>query len=53
MQTAPYYTYRQFMLDRYGAQLQRVPIDLGFGCPNRELDGSGSAPKTADGPSRR
>jgi len=41
MQTAPYYTYRQFMLDRYGAQLQRVPIDLGFGCPNRELDGSG------------
>ncbi len=41
MQAAPYTTYRQFMLDRYGAQLQRVPIDLGFGCPNRERDGSG------------
>jgi len=41
MQTTPYYTYRQFMLDRYGTQLQRVPIDIGFGCPNRELDGSG------------
>ena len=41
MQASPYYTYRQFMLDRYSAQLQRIPIDLGFGCPNRELDGRG------------
>ncbi|MBT3191654.1 MAG: TIGR01212 family radical SAM protein [Verrucomicrobia bacterium] len=41
MYSTPYYTYRQFMRDRYGEQLQRIPIDLGFGCPNRETDGSG------------
>jgi radical SAM protein (TIGR01212 family) len=40
MQT-PFYSYKQFMIDRYGEPLFRVPIDLGFGCPNRELDGSG------------
>jgi len=38
---APYYTYRQFMIDRYGVQLQRIPIDLGFGCPNRTANGDG------------
>jgi uncharacterized protein len=41
MYDTPYYTYRQFSRDRYGAQLQRIPVDLGFGCPNREPDGSG------------
>ncbi len=41
MYTTPYYTYRQFMIDRYGVPLQRVPIDLGFGCPNRDRDGRG------------
>ncbi len=38
---SPYYTYRQFLIDRYGAQLQRIPIDLGFGCPNRNEAGDG------------
>jgi len=37
----PYYIYRQFMIDRYGEVLQRIPIDPGFGCPNRNADGSG------------
>jgi len=36
-----YYSYREFMLRRYGEPLQRVPIDSGFGCPNRNADGSG------------
>jgi len=40
MYATPYYTYRQFVIDRYGSQLQRIPIDLGFGCPNRRPDGS-------------
>ena len=29
------------MLDHYGAVLHRVPLDFGFGCPNRDADGSG------------
>jgi radical SAM protein (TIGR01212 family) len=29
------------MVDTYGAPLHRVPIDLGFGCPNRGPDGRG------------
>ena len=37
----PFYTYKQFMIDRYGEPLFRVPIDLEFGCPNRQQDGSG------------
>jgi radical SAM protein (TIGR01212 family) len=41
MYTTPYYTYREFMIDRYGDPLQRIPIDLGFGCPNRDADGRG------------
>jgi len=36
-----YYTYRQFMIDRYGEPLQRIPIDSGFGCPNRDEEGRG------------
>lgn len=38
---APYFTYRQFMQERYGEPLYRVPVDPGFGCPNRRADGSG------------
>ncbi len=41
MYTTPYYTHRQFMIDCYGEPLQRVPVDLGFGCPNRDADGRG------------
>lgn len=39
--TLPFYSYKQFMIDTYGAPLHRVPIDPGFGCPHREPDGSG------------
>ncbi len=39
--TVPFYPYRQFMINRYGAPLFRVPIDPGLGCPNRQADGTG------------
>jgi radical SAM protein (TIGR01212 family) len=29
------------MLDRYGAPIYRVAVDLGFGCPNRDENGAG------------
>ncbi|MFO7822026.1 MAG: TIGR01212 family radical SAM protein [Lentisphaeria bacterium] len=32
----PYYSYRQFLRERYNAEVYRVPIDLGFGCPHRD-----------------
>jgi radical SAM protein (TIGR01212 family) len=41
MYSTPYYTYREFMIDRYGEALQRVPVDVGFGCPNRDSEGRG------------
>ncbi|MDF7825759.1 TIGR01212 family radical SAM protein [Pontiellaceae bacterium B12227] len=37
----PYLQYKEYMKDRYGAPLFRVPIDFDLGCPNREADGSG------------
>ncbi len=38
---SPYLQYKEFMRERYGEPLFRVPIDFNLGCPNRELDGSG------------
>lgn len=38
---APFLTHKQYMAERYGAPLYRVPVDFGFGCPNRQSDGSG------------
>jgi len=38
---SPYLQYRDYMKERYGEPLFRVPIDFGLGCPNREADGSG------------
>jgi radical SAM protein (TIGR01212 family) len=37
----PFTSYKDFMIQRHGAPLHRVPIDFNFGCPNREADGSG------------
>jgi radical SAM protein (TIGR01212 family) len=37
----PYIQYKDYMKERYGEPLFRVPIDFNTGCPNRELDGSG------------
>jgi radical SAM protein (TIGR01212 family) len=34
-------TYREFMQERYGCALFRVPVDLGAGCPHRAEDGTG------------
>ncbi len=41
MNSMPYVTYRDYMIARYGEPLQRVPVDLGFGCPNRDAAGKG------------
>lgn len=40
-QKRPIYEYREFLKDRYGEVLQRIPLDPGFSCPNRNRDGSG------------
>ncbi|MBN2448846.1 MAG: TIGR01212 family radical SAM protein [Lentisphaeria bacterium] len=37
----PFFEYRQYLLERFGKVLYRVPIDLGFGCPHRNADGTG------------
>ena len=37
----PYTSYKDYMIERHGSPLFRVPIDFNFGCPNREADGSG------------
>ena len=37
----PFTTYKNFMIKHHGYPLYRIPIDFNFGCPNRELDGSG------------
>ncbi len=37
----PYRQYKDYLIERHGESLFRVPIDFNFGCPNRELDGSG------------
>ncbi len=37
----PYYAYRDYLTQKYGEPLFRVPIDLELGCPNRRPDGSG------------
>jgi len=38
---SPYLQYKDYMRERYGEPLFRVPIDFNLGCPNRESDGSG------------
>ncbi len=35
------YQYRDYLKNRYGTVLHRVPIDAGFSCPHRKKDGSG------------
>ena len=37
----PYLQYKDYMVERHGEALYRVPIDFNLGCPNREADGSG------------
>ncbi len=39
--SSPYLQYKDYMKERYGEPLFRVPIDFDLGCPNREADGSG------------
>jgi len=52
MTTAPYYHYKQFMIDTYGAPLYRVPIDLGLGCPHRDKGDTGGCAFCAEDGSR-
>jgi len=37
----PYNSFSAMMKKRYGTRIYKVPIDLGLGCPNRNIDGSG------------
>ncbi|KFL34100.1 radical SAM protein [Sulfurospirillum sp. SCADC] len=37
----PYLSHKNFMLAQYGEALFSIPVNLEFGCPNREKDGSG------------
>lgn len=37
----PYLSHKNFMLALYGEALFSIPVNLEFGCPNRERDGSG------------
>ncbi|MBN2684938.1 MAG: TIGR01212 family radical SAM protein [Pontiellaceae bacterium] len=41
MMKTPYRQYKDYLIERHGQALFRVPIDFGLGCPNREADGSG------------
>jgi uncharacterized protein len=48
--SAPFYRYKRFMIDQYGEPVYRVPIDAGFGCPNRQsVSGRGCTFCPADG----
>ena len=40
-QRKPYYQYKQFLIDRYGDALFKIPIDIDMGCPHRHADGTG------------
>ena len=33
---ACYYSYKQFLIDRFGEPVLKLPIDAGFSCPNRD-----------------
>ncbi|NCD12363.1 MAG: TIGR01212 family radical SAM protein [Epsilonproteobacteria bacterium] len=37
----PYLSHKEAMKRRYGEALFSIPVNLDFGCPNRERDGSG------------
>ncbi|WP_051305853.1 TIGR01212 family radical SAM protein [Desulfogranum mediterraneum] len=43
------YEYRDFLKERYGEVLQRVPLDPGFGCPHRKRSGGGCSFCPEDG----
>lgn len=32
----PYYAYKDFILERFGERVQKVSVDAGFTCPNRD-----------------
>lgn len=37
----PYLSHKAYMLSHYGEALFSIPVNLEFGCPNREHDGTG------------
>ncbi|MBN1968942.1 MAG: TIGR01212 family radical SAM protein [Candidatus Delongbacteria bacterium] len=36
-----YYTYKQYLADKFGEELYKIPIDFNTGCPNRDSEGLG------------
>lgn len=47
----PYFSFREYLESRFGDPLFRIPVDLGFGCPNR-LDGKGGCSFCSEGAGR-
>jgi len=45
----PYTNYRNYMQTQYGEILHRIPIDLGYSCPNRLADKSGGCSFCSEG----
>lgn len=41
MQRSSYYSFKQYMKDMYNESLYSIPIDLDFGCPNRDINKNG------------
>ncbi len=39
----PFYSYRDFLQNRYGRNIYRIPVNLDFSCPNRENGARGCA----------
>ena len=42
--SSPFYQYKDYMIERYGEPLYRIPMDFGFSCPNRDENKSGGRP---------
>ena len=36
MEHKPYYTFPTYLKERFGAKVQRISLDAGFSCPNRD-----------------
>ncbi len=41
MKSEPYFTYKNYLKQKYKKPLYSIPIDLDLGCPNRDINGLG------------
>ena len=40
----PYLSHKAYMQAHYGEPLYSIPVNLDFGCPNRDSEGKGAVP---------